>query len=198
MEKQGGQYRMIIVCDIDCVLNNLIEQALHIYNSRSCKNIRQSDITSYNFFECLSEDDANGIMSLFKEKELWDSLTPIKDSEWGLQTLIHKGHRVCLATATDPTNFQWKIDWLKKYFPFVNADSVIRIVDKSLLRADIMIDDCLDNLIGNICERICLDYPWNRSDSKDYAYDIYRAKNWIDIVNIINDIERKDEEWKNQ
>lgn len=189
---------MIIMCDIDCVLNNLIEQTLHIYNSRSGKNIRQSDITSYNFFDCLDENDADEITQLFKEKELWDSLTPINNSEWGLQTLINQGHKVYLATATDPINFQWKIDWLQKHFPFISSDSVIRIVDKSLLRTDILIDDCLDNLICNICERICLDYPWNRNDSKDYAYDIYRAKNWIDIINIINDIERKDKEWEKQ
>ena len=69
-------------------------------------------------------------------------------------------------------------------------------MDKSLLKCDVMIDDCLDNLISNICERICLDYPWNQSKEKDFVYSIYRAKSWKDIVNIINDIERKDKEWE--
>ena len=69
-------------------------------------------------------------------------------------------------------------------------------MDKSLLKCDIMIDDCLDNLTSNICERICLDYPYNRDASRDYAYDIYRAHNWRDIVSIINEIERKIKEWE--
>ena len=70
-------------------------------------------------------------------------------------------------------------------------------MDTSLLKCDVMIGDCLDNLAGgNICEKICLDYPYNRDTSKDYAYDIYRANNWRDIVYIINDIERKIKEWE--
>ena len=59
---------MIIVCDIDCVLNNLCEKMLEIYNARSGKNIQVSDITSYDFKECLPKDDADDLYSLFKEK----------------------------------------------------------------------------------------------------------------------------------
>ena len=65
---------MIIMCDLDAVLNDLIPKTLSLYNSRTGKNIQASDITTYNFSECLSEEDANGIIELFKEKELWDSL----------------------------------------------------------------------------------------------------------------------------
>lgn len=187
---------MIIMCDIDGVLNNLVEQTLEVYNSRNGKNIQISDITTYNFFDCLPYEDAQGIVSLFKEKSLWDSLIPLPSSQNAIKQLIKKGHQIYLATATDPINFEWKIEWLKKYFSSIPSDNVIRIMDKSLLRCDVLIDDCLDNLISAFCERVVIDYPWNQSKTKDYAYDIKRAYGWDDIVDIINNIERKMKEWE--
>ena len=119
---------MIIACDIDGVLNNLIEKTLDIYNSRTGKNIQISDITTYNFSECLPKDDADAICQLFQEKELWDSLIPSVYSQKCLKTLINQGHRIIIATATDPINFEWKCQWMKHYFSFIPTDSIVRII----------------------------------------------------------------------
>ena len=186
---------MIIVCDIDSVLNNLMEKTLELYNSRTGKNIQFADMTAYNFGACLPKEDADAICKLFQEKELWDSLTPSPYSQKCLQTLINQGHKVIIATATNPINFSWKCQWMQLHFPFIPTDNIIRIMDKSLLKCDVMIDDHLDNLIGNLCERIVIDAPWNREPSKDMVYDIYRVYDFRDVINIINDIERKNEEW---
>ena len=186
---------MIIVCDIDNILNDLISQTLTLYNTNKGKNIKSSDITTYELVDCLSLEDAEGICALFKEKSLWHSLKPLPDSQKALHSFIKSGHDVYLATSTDPINFEWKIQWVKKYYPLVNTDNVIRIMNKGLLNCDVMIDDCLSNLKSNICERIVLDYPWNRSESTDYAYNIHRAYNWSDIVNIINNLEKEMKEW---
>lgn len=187
---------MIIMCDIDDILNDLIPKAIDLYNARTNKSLQLKEITAYDFYDCLSPEDATGIIELFKEKKLWDSLRPLSGAQKGLKALVNRGHDVYLATATLPENLPWKVDWLSKYFPFMSADKVIRIKNKGLLNCDVMIDDNLDNLCCNICERIVLDYPWNRSATKDYAYDIKRAHNWKEIVNFVNDIERKSKEWE--
>lgn len=187
---------MIIMCDIDNILNNLAEKVVEVYNYRTKKNIQLSDIISYNFYDCLPREDADGIVSLFKEKSLWDSLKPLEGSQNSLKQLIKKGHQIYLATATDPINFEWKITWLKQYFPFIPEDNIIRIMDKSLLKADVIIDDCLDNLISSFAERIVLDYPWNHNELKDYAYGIRRAYTFNDIINIINNIEKEMKKWQ--
>lgn len=187
---------MVLCIDVDNILNDLTEKTLTLYNSRSGKNIQMEDITTYNFYNCFSKEDADGIVALFKEKELWDSLKPLYGSQDGLKKLIKQGHKVYLATSTDPINFQWKCEWLQQYFPFVPLDNVIRVMDKSLLRCDVMLDDNLDNLTSNVCDRIALDYPWNRSTSKDYAYNINRVKDWNGVVQAINKIEKEFEKWE--
>ena len=185
-----------IAIDFDNVINNLLEKTLEIYNAQSGKNIQTSDITSYNFYECLDKKDAEGIVRLFKNKALWDSLVPIEGARDGLKKLVDAGHKVYIVTATAPENFTWKITWLKKYFPFFNADNVIRMMDKSLIQADILIEDCAEQLVKHkSCDRICLDYPYNRNVS-DYIYGIRRCKNWTEILEAVNKIEKEIEEWQ--
>ena len=186
---------MIIMCDIDDVCNNLIEKTMELYNSRYNKNIRVSDLTSYNFADCLPREDVDAILTLFKDKKLWNSLSPVTGAPNGLKSLIKQGHQIYLATATNPVNFAWKVEWCAKHFPFIHADNIIRAVDKSLLKCDIIIDDYMENLIGNTAYKVCLDKPWNRDEKRDFIYDIRRAHNWKEIVSAVNDIERKEAEW---
>ena len=190
---------MIIVCDIDNCLNDLTEKAVMLYNSRNNKNIQLSDIVAYRFADCLSQEDADGICALFKEKQLWDSLKPLPEAQKSLRQLIDMGHKVYIATSTDPINFNWKCAWMKHHFSFISTDNIIRIANKGLLKCDVLIDDSIEQLANSISERICFDYYWNRSNEKDYIYDIHRAKNhWHDVINIINNIERKDKIWEIQ
>lgn len=187
---------MVICLDIDNVLNNLTEEAIKLYNYRNNKNIQMSDITTYNFFDCLSRNDAEAIVSLFNEEELWDSLKPLYGSQDGVKQLIKQGHNIYLVTATDVCNFAWKVKWIEQHFPFISSNNIIRIMDKSLLRCDVLVDDSLDNLIGCFCDRICLDYIWNRNDAKDFVYDIRRATNWSDVINIIKQIDKEIGKWE--
>lgn len=187
---------MIIAVDFDNILNNLTEKTLEVHNAQSGKNIKMSELTSYNFYDCLDKTDADGMVKLFKNKILWDALTPIDGSREGLQKLIDTEHRVYIVTATAPENFLWKISWLKKYFPFFNSDNVIRMKDKSLFKCDIMIEDCYEQLIKNkLCHKICLDYPWNRDETKDWVHGTYRCQSWIQIVEAVGKIQNEVAEW---
>lgn len=187
---------MIICCDIDGVLNDFVPKLLKHYNTLSNKNIQLQDITTYHFTECLPKEDADGIARLFTDQDFLNSLQPLVGAQSVLKKLIKQGHCVIIATATEECNFAQKCQWMKAYFPFISADNIIRIVDKSLLKVDVLIDDNMDNLIGSFSERICLDYPYNRSTSKDYAYNIKRADNWDDVIEIINTIEKEMKEWE--
>ena len=187
---------MIICIDIDGVLNDLIPKVIQLYNSRTGKDIKISNITKYNLHDCLPKEDANEIIALFSNEELWNSLEPPSDAQWGVKTLVNSGHKVYLATATDPINYYWKIQWIEKYYPFIDSKHVICIHNKGLLKCDVLIDDCLDNLASNICERIVINHPWNQDKEKRYVYDIYEANDFKDVVNIIKCIERKDVEWE--
>ena len=182
---------MIIYTDLDGILNDLVPKTLTFYNALTGKNIQMSDITTYHIDKCLPKEDVDKVYELWGKKELWDSLEPLPDAQWGIDTLVKTGHRVIVATATYYEQFEWKLEWLKKYFPMINSTDVIRINDKSLLRGDVFIEDNLDNLTKTCCERICLDYPYNHDKDRDWIYEIYRVHNWKEIVKAINNIDKE-------
>lgn len=186
---------MRICVDIDDVLCTLVSTGIDLYNSQAHKKLLLSNMTAFNLHNCLSPEDADGLLKVFNSEELYDSLTPVDHAQWGLETLINQGHQVFLATATPYQSFANKVEWVCKNFSCITSKDILCTPNKSILNCDVMIDDNLDNLTKNLCERIVLDYPWNRNKDKDFVYDIHRAYSWRDIVNIINELERKDKEW---
>lgn len=177
-----------VAIDVDCVLNNLMEKTIEMYNNLYGSNLKIDDFKEYDIFKCLPEKEAKRFVELFKVCDLWMSLTPIKNSQWGVKQLVDNGYEVYLATATHHINFAWKVDWLKSCFGMIPEENIICIHNKGLLKVNVLVDDCVDNLTSSLWyERVCLDWPWNRNVC-DEAYGIHRAYNWLEIVDIINEI----------
>ena len=69
----------------------------------------------------------------------------------------------------------------------INAD----IRQKQLLKLDVLLDDCVDNLVGDISYiPLCMGYPWNENDER-----VGHVYSWIEAYNcihyIIEDRERE-------
>lgn len=185
-----------IALDFDETLFPTLEKVLEVYNKRHNTNIELSQITTYSFYDNFTADVADELIELFVEKEVYDCLLPYKGAVRAVKTLVEQGHDVYIATATDVRNMKWKEELLQKYFPFIPKKNLIRIHNKALLNVDVLVEDKMDNLIQTFADRVCFDQPWNRSESKDFAYSIYRINNWGEINNVINTIERKEKEWE--
>ena len=187
---------MIICTDFDETLFPTLDKVIEIYNKLHNEQLSLSQIKTYNLDECLDENVADELLEIFCEKEVYDNLRPYKGAVRTIKALVEQGHEVYIATSTDIRNLEWKESLLQKHFPFVPKKNLIRIHNKAILNVDVMIEDKLENLTKTFAERICFDQPWNRDDEKDYVYSIYRINHWGDIVNIINEIERKNKEWE--
>ena len=177
-----------IAIDVDGIVNNLIPRAIAVYNERYNASLVLDDFNKYKIEECLPPEEAQRFIDIFKEEEFWGSLTPLKDSIWGVKQFVESGYDVYFATATHYSNFAWKVEWLKHFFGMVPEKKIICVHNKELLKVDVLIDDCIDNLLSDVWfERVTLDYPWNRH-VWDETYGIHRAYNWIEIVDIVNKI----------
>lgn len=182
--------KLKIAIDIDNILNNLMEKTIEAYNAKYGSNLDMDNFTDYDIYNCLPYNEAKKFVELFLDKDLIISLTPKDGAQKSIKQLINKGYDIYLATSTHYTTFPWKVEWIKRYFNDISDKNIICINDKSLLKVDILIDDCVDNLLSSIYfERICLDFPWNRQ-VHDEAYDIYRCHSWNEIVKAIDDINK--------
>lgn len=182
---------MIINCDVDGVINNLMEVVIDIFNTEYNKNFTIEDVTKYNITSCFNKDDANRIQNIFKDPEIWNIVRPIKNSQKIIKTLIQNGYDVYLVTNNNPHSFGEKYDWIKYYFPFVDDSKIICAANKWMIKCDVMIEDCYDNLTAKCnYERILFNRPWNQSN-KDFVYEIYRCENWNDVYSTLMTLDKK-------
>lgn len=180
--------KFTVAVDVDCVLNNLMEKTIEAYNTKYNASLTIDIFTEYDIFKCLPPEEAQRFIDLWKDHDLLASLTPLKHAQWGVKQLVEHGYEVYIATATYHSNFSQKVEWLKHYFGMVPEKNIICIYHKGLLKVDVLIDDCIDNLISSRWyERICFDYPWNRN-IWDEAYGIRRARNWLEVIDTVNEI----------
>ena len=178
----------IINCDVDGVLNNLMGVAIETYNKRYGTNYTLKNLTHYHLENCFEPNVANKIKEIFTEADIWNKVKPTNGSQDGLRNLIRNGHDVYLSTDNHPNTFGTKVDWILNYYPFLDKSKIICIKDKSLLRCDVMIEDCFEKLIaGRHYHRILMDQNWNQSN-KDWVYGIHRCYDWDDIVVTVNKI----------
>ena len=185
-----------IAIDFDGVLFPTVEKVLEIYNKKHGTFLDISQIISYDLHDNFLPDVAEELIELFIDKDVYSSLQPYKGAVKAIKTLIEQGYEIYVATATDVRNMEWKEQLLQKYFPFIPKKNLIRIHDKSLLKIDILVEDCIDNLKSIIVHRICFNQPWNQNEETDWLYDIYRIHRWDEITNVIKTIERKEKEWE--
>lgn len=179
---------MVIACDIDNVICNLQETILIWFNERYGTHYTLNDFTEYDVMNVLPTEDALKMQSMYGETGLYSLVRPLPGAQDSLKKLINEGHQVYLVTDAIPKTYGEKVEFIHRYFPFIDDSHIVAMKHKHLFRCDVLIEDNLPNLLAKpYYHRICFNYPWNES-KKDYVYDIHRCYNWEDIIAAINKI----------
>ena len=179
---------MVICCDVDGVLNNLMDVILDAYNSKHDSNYTLKNVTCHNWKKCFAPEIAVGLEYISTDPNIWSKVSPLDGAQDFLKRLIHDGHQVYLVTNNSPHTYGQKFDWIRKHFPFIEPSNIVCMTDKWLFNCDIMIEDCLETLIKkSYYSRILRDQPWNQSN-KDYIYGIRRCHSFDEIVAAVNEI----------
>lgn len=179
---------MILCIDVDDVICNLQDVVIKIFNERYGSNYKIEDFTDYDVMNVLPTQDGIVMKDMYGEAGLYNKVKPIPGAQEALQKLINMGHKVYLVTAAIPKTYGEKVEFIKRFFPYISEENIICMKHKWLLRADIMIEDNLQTLLANPnYHRILFNKPWNQSD-KDWVYGVTRCNNWSEILEVINKI----------
>jgi 5'(3')-deoxyribonucleotidase len=113
---------------------------------------------------------------IFNDVFYWESIPPKKDAIEVIERL-NKKHTLLFATdaitIVNEAPLVGKKRWFKRFMPFVNMSQLVFIRNKSLLRADMIIEDQIDQVKDFKGEVILFNYSYN----KDYK-DCYRVTDW--------------------
>jgi 5'-nucleotidase len=174
---------MLVAVDVDDTVADLLTAWLRRYNNDFHDWLRPEDITEWDITKFVKTDCGVSIYKYLEDPDIYNDVTPIEGAIQGVKLLRAAGHRVIFVTAGGEAS---KFEWLLKYEFLDNRKDYVRCVDKSLIRADVLIDDGPHNLKDFIGERIMMLRPHNARERAEGKYWI--ACGWYEIPDMINDI----------
>jgi len=164
---------MLIAVDVDGVLCDLHTPWLELYNADWEDDLEAKDILSWNIQEWVKPECGERIFDYLESRGdyLYGRETPmIPGSLQGIIRLRRCGHRVvfvssCVGEGMHDAKIQWLSlrGYLKKNVDRTYADFV-SASDKSLIRADVIIDDRPLTVKSFPGLGILFDQPWNSSE----------------------------------
>ena len=195
------EMRLTIMIDIDGVLNTLDTTVIEVYNEDSGDSLSPQDITEYHIEKFVKPEYRENFKNYFLDKRVWQRINVIGGCQDAIKKLWDEGYSIIFVTKTECENLVKKRNWLNRTFPFIGANNMRKILfsapNKQLIRADIAIDDSLDNLLGDrTYYSICYDKPYNQTDKLIPMFT--RAYNWQNIYDSIKMIETLIKENENE
>lgn len=174
-----------LAIDIDNTIWDLISPWLTCYNEAFNDNVKYEDIVRYDFFDITSKASKEEIFKFLSTDELWKSVVPYKYSYEYLEK-FNKEYDLYIVTNTSYKTPKIKFDRLFELFPFLTEDQLVIIANKSLLLVDIMVDDCVDHLLGGNYVKFLIDVPYNRNIEENNS--ILRVKDLKEVYNYLHHI----------
>ena len=195
---------MKVAVDIDNVLVDTSRAVIDYINERIPINLKMEDIHDYYIEKALPEQYRWVIKFAFEDKEMWKKVKVIPEAVEYLRKLYDEGHEIYFVTSSLPSNLYKKIKHLERNLDFFPKNYIkkytINTSIKQIIRADVLVDDCLQNFVGDReYFGICYKYPWNqwRQDRADLIRNLYEngfcyADNWQEIYKLIHCLHKDD------
>ena len=146
MSSQQSPDRKIIAVDMDEVIADALGEHLIRYN-RDFANDRTAcltldDLRGRPLWQAVPPDRQPIINNYLREDDFFRVLRVMPHAQRVLERLQSR-YEVFIASAAMevPTSFAAKYDWLAEHFPFIPTSHIVFCGNKSILRADYLIDD---------------------------------------------------------
>jgi 5'(3')-deoxyribonucleotidase len=178
---------MLIAVDIDDVCAQLLPHWISRYNADYNDTLTEDNMTCWEIETLVKADCGMKIFKYLSEPDFYDGVLPVEGAAEGVHKLREMGHRVIFATSAHIYHGGKKFDWLVKHGFFGGKPShkdYVEVRDKSLIRADVLIDDYMGNIEAFVGFGILMNRPHNIIS----GYGHYQnADNWEQIPAIVED-----------
>jgi len=170
-----GMKTKIVGVDVDDVIISFVPILIALHNRDYNNKLKINQITDWNLLKFVDKQCGKNIYNYIESPDIYNEAKPIKDSLWGVNSLRSLGYRVIYVTVNNYGNAKYK--WLLKYGYMDTGKDFVVAEDKSLVKANMLLDDNFQNIKGFENEGWLMTYPWNIK----YQYK-NRVKNWKDFI----------------
>jgi 5'-nucleotidase len=169
---------------MDEVMADTLGEHLRRYNESFDEQIVVADLTGKGLWDVVSEDRLEDLRAIIQAEDFFEDLGVMPDSQEVLHDLT-KRFEVFIATQamSVPNSFGPKYRWLQRHFPFLPPTNYVYCGDKSILRADYLIDDTPRNLHRFEGTGILYSAPHNLT-----AQGFARVADWREVAAYFKDL----------
>jgi 5'(3')-deoxyribonucleotidase len=167
-----------IAVDVDGTIADLEKNWLAWYNRDYNDNVEF--FTEWDTHKLVKSECGFKMYDYLKDPHLYDDVLPIDGAILAIEKLKSLGYRIIYPTTSPIESFGRKYQWLLNYGLITTIKDYIEVNDKSLIRADILVDDRPKNLDDFTGKKILFAQRWNEleKDNPTYLY----ASSWNDVL----------------
>ncbi|MFB5192539.1 5' nucleotidase, NT5C type [Alicyclobacillus fastidiosus] len=167
-----------IAIDMDEVIADIVDKHLELYNRDFQDNVTLIDMHGKKLRD-LRPHLIHEIQSYLAQPGFFRDLKVIEGSQEVIQELSeHYEIFITTAAMEVPSSFTAKYEWLKQHFPFLSDMNFVFCGDKSIIRADYLIDDNARHFTRFTGQGILFSAPHNMHET-----GYVRVNNWIEVRN---------------
>lgn len=177
MNPSHRQDRPIICVDMDEVIADALGEHLQRYNRDFRERVTRADLEGRWLWDLVPPERHQALTEYLMSEDFFAVLRVMPHAQRVLERLQSR-YEIYIATAAMevPSSFNAKFEWLKKYFPFIPPSHIVFCGNKSILRADYLIDDNPRQLRLFRGEGILFSSPANAN-----VTGFRRVKDWLEV-----------------
>ncbi len=170
--------RQKIAIDMDEVMADALGKLIRLYEKEFGKSVKQEVLQGHFLEEVIDPDHKHVIREYLFEKDFFQDLEVMPDSQAVIFELSqHYDVYIVTAAMEFPDSLSHKYQWLREHFSFLSWKNFVFCGDKSIIRADYLIDDHPKNLSVFSGEPIIFTSPHNVHETR-----FRRVNNWQEVA----------------
>jgi 5'-nucleotidase len=167
-----------ICVDMDEVMADTLAEHIRRYNQTFDEDVTPGDLAGKRLWEITPLDRQKQLRAFLDAEDFFEDLALMPGAQDVLQQLSAR-FEIFIATQAMavPNSLGSKYRWLQRHFPFIPPTNYIFCGDKSILRADYLIDDLPKNILRFQGQGLLYSAPHNLE-----AKGFLRVDNWEEVA----------------
>jgi 5'(3')-deoxyribonucleotidase/uncharacterized protein with PQ loop repeat len=177
----AGSRRLRIAVDMDEVIADSFSKHLSLYNQMTGGNITKEMVSNQGIGALIPRERREQFNAIPYSDGFFADLQVMTGAKEALSELS-RDHEIFITSAAMevPTSFADKFQWMGKNFPFITPNQIVFCGGKTIINADVLIDDRSRHFTGFRGTGILFTAPHNVREDADL-----RANNWDDVLKIL-------------
>lgn len=167
-----------ICVDMDEVMADTLGEHLRRYNQAFDETLRLEDLAGKGIWKSTPLDRQEQLRAFLDAEDFFEDLPIMPDAQTVLRDLSERFEIFIASQAmVVPNSLGPKFRWLQRHFSFIAPTHYVFCGDKSILRAEYLIDDLPKNILNFQGQGLLFTAPKNLD-----ATGFVRVNNWLEVA----------------